>query len=720
MKYECIVQSSEEDCGAACLTSIAKHYGRSFTIARVREAVGTSRRGSTLLGIRRGAESLGFNARAIQASPDILDQLDEVPLPAILHWKGFHFIVLYGKRGNQYVIADPAVGVYYLSKSELLKAWTNQVMLLLEPDVERFFNQGDDREEANGLKRVFKRAWFYRSILARVLIINLVLGLLGIIMPFFLQILTDDVLIRGDFSLLTRLAIAVSLFIALSNGLTLVQSNLVAHFAGRLELGLVLEFVFHLLHLPLSYYESRRSGEVISRLRDIQDMNWLVAQVVVDFPSKLFVALIATILIFFYNWQLAIVTLTIGICMILSVLVFQPRLNRLTRQTLVVSAENQAGLVETFKGAMTVKTSAATPQIWEEFQNRFGRLAKLTLRTVQIDIINNVFANLIAGLGAVGLLWFGGELVIQQKLTLGQLIAFNAMSGNLIVFVDTCVRLISEFVRIRAATGRVTEILDLPLENAGDAKKPIARIVDNADIVCTDVSFQYSGRAKLLDGFSVTIPGGKAVALIGPSGCGKSTLAKLIAGLYPIQSGNIRVGEYNLEDLPLDTLRQQVVLVPQSPHFWSLSILENFRLVYPGASFEDIVHACGLTGADRFINELPNKYQTVLGEFGANLSGGQLQRLAIARAILSDPPILILDESTGALDPPSEKEILEQILIQRQARTTLLISHRPKVISRASWIVVIESGRLVQHGSPEMIQERNEVAPSSWTVFEGD
>ncbi len=193
----------------------------------------------------------------------------------------------------------------------------------------------------------------------------------------------------------------------------------------------------------------------------------------------------------------------------------------------------------------------------------------------------------------------------------------------------------------------------------------------------------------------------KVIALIGQSGCGKSTLAKLIAGLYSSQSGNIRYGTYNQQDLSLECLRQQVVLVPQEPHFWSRSIIDNFRFSYPQVTFEEIVKACQIAGADEFISELPDKYQTVLGEFGANLSGGQKQRLAIARAIVTDPPILILDESTGALDPVSEARVLDRLLDYRQGKTTLMISHRPKVIQRADWIVMLERGKLKIQGTPE-------------------
>jgi ATP-binding cassette subfamily C protein len=202
----------------------------------------------------------------------------------------------------------------------------------------------------------------------------------------------------------------------------------------------------------------------------------------------------------------------------------------------------------------------------------------------------------------------------------------------------------------------------------------------------------------LLDDFSLTMPGSRVIALIGKSGCGKSTLAKLIAGLYVVQSGNIRIGAFNLPDLAIDSLRRQVVLVPQEPHFWSRSIIENFRLGTPDVSFEQIIHVCQITGADEFISRLPEKYQTVLGEFGADLSGGQRQRLAIARALINDPPILILDESTAGLDPVSEAQVLDELLSYRHGKTTILISHRPRVISRADWIVLLDQGKLITYG----------------------
>ena len=698
MKYQFVKQHSEEDCGAACLAAISKYYGRTFTLSRIREAVGTGQFGTTLLGLKRGAELLGFNARPVKTSPEFLNRIKEAPLPAIIHWKGNHWVVLYGNKGQKCLVADPAVGIRYLSKKEIAEGCTDWLMLLLEPDV-KFFAQED--EKLGGFWRFFRRVWIYRAILAQALPLNLMLGLLSLASPFLMQILTDDVLVRGDTKLLTTVAIAVIVMNFISRSLSFVQSNLIAHFAQRLQLGLVLEFGRQILRLPLSYYEARRSGEIVSRLQDIDQINQLVAQVVVGLPSQFFIALISFGFMVFYSWKLTVVAVFIAIVMSLSTVVFQPTLQQKTRELLVQEAETQGVLVETFKGALTLKTTTSGLQFWEELQSRFGRLANITYRTIHIGIINNTFSGLVSGVGGVILLWFGGNLVINpaENLSIGQLFAFNSMNGNFLGLFATLISFVEEFTRAKTATQRLTEVIDATSENEGDEIKPYANIPGDADIICKNVNFHYAGRLDLVDDFSLIIPGGKNVALIGKSGCGKSTLAKLIAGLYPLQSGNIRIGLYNLQDLSLECLRKQVVLVPQEPHFWSRSIVENFRLGAPEVTFEEIVRACQVAEADEFISKLPNTYQTVLGEFGANISGGQRQRLAIARAIVTDPPILILDESTGGLDPVSEAQVLDKLFKHRQGKTTILITHRPKVVNRADWIVLLDQGKLKTQGS---------------------
>ena len=702
-KYPLVLQRSEENCGAACLATVVKYYGRTFTFHRIREAVGTGQLGTTLLGMRRGAEALGFNARQVRVTSQLIDRLNEAPLPAVIHWKGYHWVVIYGKQGHKYIIADPGVGIRRLSRRELDAGWTNGIMLLLMPDEVRFAKLDDDRGHNWG--RFFKRVLPYRRIIIQAILINFAIGLLSLAFPFLLQILTDDVLVRGDKQLLTVVAIGVIAMNLFSSGCRLVQSNLIAHFAQRLQLGFILEFGRQILRLPLTYYETRRSGEIVSRLQDIRQINSLLTQTVTSLPSQLFVGLISLVLMLSYSSKLTLIATGMTALMFIPVMFFLPALQQQTRTALVLDAENQGFLVETFKGAMTLKTSNAAPQAWEELQSRFGRLASVNFRTNQIAIANALISQFISAISSVVLLWFGSSLVIAQHLSIGQLMAFNSMNANFVGLVATIIGFVDEFAVAQTAIQRLDEIVDSTPETS-ELQKPWAEIEATANIICKNISFHYPGRVDLLADLSLTIPGGKFTTLIGQSGCGKSTLAKIVAHLYQIDSGSIRFGKYNQRDLALESLRQQIVLIPQEAHFWSRSILDNFRFSYPYINFEQIVTACQITGADEFINRLPDGYHTVLGEFGTNMSGGQRQRLAIARAMIGDPPVLILDESTGALDPVSEAQVLQNLLAYRQGKTTIAITHRASVINRADWIVLMQDGSIKLQGSPQELRSQ--------------
>ena len=698
MKYPVILQQSQEDCGAACLATVAKYYGRSFSITRMRTIVGTGQLGTTLLGLRRGAEALGFKAQAVKATDEILDQLNQVPLPVIIHWCGRHWVVLYGQRRRRYIVADPTIGIQYLTRDELVLNWTNRVMLLLEIDKTRFYSHEEDHSE--GLRSFSQWFWPYRGVLSQALLINLTIGLLTLTIPLLIQVLTDDILIRQDFRMLSMVAVVVIVISGLRSFLEWVQSNLVLHFSQQLELKLVLDFGQRLLCMPLNYYETHRSGEVVSRLRDIQSINQLVSRTIITLPTQAFVAIVSLGLMLAYSPLLTAVALGIAVIMTLLMLVLWPILKLRTQNLVITDADNQGFLVETFKGALTLKTTNAPAQFWDEFQRRFGRVGRLALNRNQVAIANSVFSKLVSAVGLVVLLWVGGWLVMRQALTIGQLLAFNTLNQYIVALVILLIELSDEITRTRVAAQRLSEVTKAPLEAQDDSQKAWVTLPGTDDIVCDRLCFGHAGRRSLLQNFSVTLPGGQVTALIGQSGCGKSTLAKVISGLYSVESGNLRIGPYNQHDLSLNCLRQQVVLVPQEPHFWSRTILENFQLGHPTATFEDIVRACQIAQADSFIADLPGNYQTILGEFGANLSGGQRQRLALARAIVTNPPILILDESTSALDPELEGRVLDKLLFYRQGKTTLIISHRPRVILQADWIVLLQNGELVLQGKP--------------------
>lgn len=384
MKYASVLQHSEEDCGAACLATVAKHYGRTFAISRIREAVGTGSRGTSLLGLSRGAETLGFNTRKVKATPEFLDRLHQAPLPAIIHWKGNHWIVLYGQKRKQYVIADPSVGIRYLSRKELVEGWGNGVMLLLMPDDSRFYQQPED--QLGGFGRFLQRALPYRGILAQAIAINIAIGLLSLASPLMMQLLTDDVLVRGDTQLLTTVAIGVVTMSLISSAIGLVQSHLIGHFGQRLQLGLILEYGRKLLHLPLSYFEGRRSGEVVSRIADVDAINELISEIVLGLPSQFFIALVSLGFMLFYSWTLTLASFAAFVLVTVVSLLFLPALRQKTRNMIVLGTENQGFLVETFRGVQVLKTTQATPQAWQEYQTNYGRLANLGWSTMKLGL----------------------------------------------------------------------------------------------------------------------------------------------------------------------------------------------------------------------------------------------------------------------------------------------------------------------------------------------
>ena len=710
----CVRQHNEEDCGAACLATVCAHHHAHLPLGWIRHLVGTSREGTTLLGLKRGAEKLGFHAQAAKADASVLDDLQALPLPMICHWQGCHWVVLHGARGDQLLVADPGVGLRRLSREQFLAGWANGVVLLLEPDPASFpvsHHQNQRWRSGQGLAIVPRLLRPFRGLLLQAFGLNLAIGVLALAMPLLMQILTDDVLIRGDGEMLRSLAIGILLLFVLRALLNLLQGVLVGHFGQKLQLQMVLHYGQHLLRLPLSYFESRRSGEVVSRLDDIQKLNALIADLTLGLPGQFCIALISLIWMWQYSGSLTLAALVGYGLVVATQLAVLPALHQRTQQLLVQSAQNQGFLVELFSGQALLKTTQAAPQAWQEFQRNQGRIARQAWGVGLLDLQASTATGFLGQAIGIGLLWYGSVFVLKQQLSIGQLLAFNGMGANVLGFLAGLSGVSQELITSRVVMARLDDALQHPVETDTSKGTQEATIPADADIVCEEVSFHHPGRTALLDHLNLRIPGGLTTALIGESGCGKSTLSKLIAGLYSLESGAIHYGPFSGRDLSLESLRQQVVLLPQQDTFLNRSILENFTFAYPHLGFADIVELCRLTLADDFIRELPDGYATVLGEFGANLSGGQRQRLALARALAAHPPVLLLDESTSALDPVLEARLMDRLLEHRKGRTTILVSHRPSVILRADWVVFMEKGAVRQQSHPRDLRDHRQVSP---------
>lgn len=710
-RFACVRQFSEEDCGAACIATICTQYGRSISIGKAREAVGTMADGTTLLGLKRGAEKLGLMARAAKADSTILESIEEIPLPMICHWNGNHWVVLHGRnKADELIVADPALGIIEVSHKEFLRHWQNGVVLLVEPDPAKF-KQSDEETAPPGVWVFTQFVEPFKGLLAQALMLNVVIGSLALGMPVLMQILTDDVLVRGDTHMLTALSIGIMLLTALRHGLGWVQGQMVGHFGQKLQLQMILHYGQRLFRLPINYFESHRSGEVVSRISDIQRINELLTAIVTGLPSQLCIAAISLIWMVTYSKPLAIAAVACYTAVVLCNLSFLPLIQKKTKQLLVGTADNQGYLVEVFRAATVLKTTEATPQAWQEYQRNFGRLARLSWGTTQLRLNESTTTGFLGGIGSIALLWYGSSFVINNDLSIGQLLAFNGMGANVLAFLTGLSAISQEAITAGVVLRRLSEVMEREPEDSLISNQHDAQISAQAPIQCENITWHYPGRRALLDQFNVEIPGGVTTALIGQSGCGKSSISKLIAGFYPPEQGTIHYGAYSSRDLTLECLRRQVVLVPQDSHFFNRSIYENFTFSHPDISFAEIVEACRLALADDFIRDLPDGYGTVLGEFGANLSGGQRQRLALARALINDPPVLILDESTSALDPVLEQRLMNQLLAHRKGKTTIMVSHRPSVILRADWIIYIDQGKVRQQDQPTALKESLLVSP---------
>jgi ATP-binding cassette subfamily B protein len=511
--------------------------------------------------------------------------------------------------------------------------------------------------------------------------------------------------------MLASLSIGLMLLFGFRSLLNLLQGHMVGYFGQKLQLQMVMHYGQRLLGLPIRYFESHRSGEVVSRISDIQHLNSLMTQVVLGLPSQLCIAIVSLLFMWTYSPLLTLAALTCYCVVLISNLCFLPAQQKLSRQLLVKTADNQGFLVELFRGISVLKTTDATVQAWEEYQRNFGRLAHLSWSALRLDLKESTITGLLGSITSIALLWYGSSFVIHQQLSIGQLLAFNGMGANVLGFLAGLSAISQEILRADVVIKRMADVLEREPESAANAGKHSVTISGHDDLVCDHVTFHHPGRRPLLDALSLRIPGGVTTALIGESGCGKSTITKLIAGLYSLQQGSIHYGPFSSIDLDIDVLRRQVVLVPQDSIMFNRSIYDNFAFAHPHIDFSQVVEACRLALADEFIRELPEGYQTILGEFGANLSGGQRQRLAIARAIIGNPSVLILDESTSALDPVLEARLMDNLLSKRHGLTTLLISHRPSVIMRSDWIIYLEKGRVKEQNYPSALRDSSHVSP---------
>jgi ATP-binding cassette subfamily B protein len=694
-RYKCVRQMDGSDCGAAALATIARHHGMDFGLQTMRDLAGTDRIGTNLLGLVQAAERIGFAAKAVKGP---YEALAKAPLPAIAHFKtkeGLgHFVVLYRAGRKSVVIADPAYGVQKISPDEFAGRWTGYLVLMTPDEARRPATESQGSKSP--LNRFLSLLRLHRGVLFEAIVCAVLMTLLGISTSYFVQHLVDSVLVRSETRLLNALGIgmvAITLFRTLFG---MLRQYLLAYVGRKVDLGLIAGFARHILSLPMSFFEMRQVGEILSRVNDAAKVREAISGATLTAAVDGVIVVFTTTILWMYDTNLALVATLFVPLWIITVVVHHPATRRRSREAMEEAATLSAHMVEDISGVETIKAYGAQRARAEEGEHRLVRLVQSIFRLQKLSLSMTAVGAMIGGLAGIVILWYGGHRVIAGALTIGELMFFYTLLGYMLEPLQRLATVNLQIQDALVAVDRLFQVMDLKTEPLDERKAKFDRITSGIELA--SVSFRYGCRSNVLEDLNLRIPAGATVAIVGESGCGKSTLLKLLMRFYDPTAGQVLVDGVDLRDFDLGSLRSRIGIVSQEPFIVNGTLRENIALGAPDAALNDIIAAARAAGLEEFITRLPDRYETMLGERGANLSGGERQRLAIARAILRKPALLIFDEATSHLDTTTERAIQENLRGVFADKTVLLVAHRLSTIREADLIYVMHQGRVVEQG----------------------
>ncbi len=710
-RYPCVRQVDQTDCGAAALASISLYYKNSISLQRMRDFAGTDRDGTNLIGLVKAAEGLGFSAKAVQGSAE---SLRGIPLPAIAHVTNEmglgHYVVVYRVSRRCVVVADPEKGTRKTSLDAFLPTWSGYLVLLAPDSTAKHFRLGST--PASSCQRFIFIMKEYRGVLLEAAICALLMTLLGITTSYFIRHLVDSVLVRSETQMLNALGIGMAMVVVFRTLFGLLRQYLLAHVGRRVDLNLSSCYARQILNLPVSFFEMRRVGEIISRFNDAAKIREAVSGVTLTAIVDGLMVMITLLVLWSYDMQLAAVATIFAPIMVAIVLLHHSEAHRRSLRAMETSAALTAHLAEDVAGIGAIKAFNAQRTRQHEGETRLTNVAQssFAMQTLNISVMS--FSAFFSGLAVIVVLWFGGHRVIAGALSVGELMFFYTLLGFML---DPISRLATVNLQLQdalVAIDRLYEIMDLETEPTDPNLAQFAGIEDALEL--RGVSFRYGCRREVLQNIDLHVPAGATVAIVGESGCGKSTLLKLLMRFYEPTGGSISIDNVDLRDYDLQSLRGRIGLVDQDAFIFDGTVRENIAFGRPHAAMNEIVEAARLAGLEDVIAGLPDRYDTPIGERGANLSGGQRQRLAIARALLGKPDILLFDEATSHLDTNIEQQIQKNLRTVFEQRTVVIVAHRLSTIRDADLVCVMDQGQIVERGTHEQLLEMNGRYAAYW------
>lgn len=690
-----IKQRDITDCGAACLASVAAYYKLEMPVAKIRQMASTDQKGTNILGLIEAATKMGFSAKGVRGE---FDALVEVPMPVIAHVIVkkvlHHFVVLYKVSDKVVEYMDPGDGQMHKVSPEAFKEMWTGVLVLLMPN--------DEFKAINQKVGTWSRFWYlvrpHRGVMFQSLLGAVIYTILGLSTSIYVQKIIDHVFIGRNVNLLNLLSVAMIVLLILQIVIGVFKTLFIIKVGQRIDARLILGYYKHLLTLPQRFFDTMRVGEIISRINDAVKIRAFINDVSIGFLVNVFIVIFSFALMFTFYWKLALVMLLVVPFYAIIYWITNQLNKKIERRLMEESAELESQLVESITAAGTIKRFGAEDHANIKTEIRFVSL----LKTVYQSGLNNIFSGTssetVSRLFTIILLWVGAGYVLKNEITPGELMSFYALTGYLTGPVSSLIGMNKTIQNALIAADRLFEIMDLEVESAEETF-PLKK-EDVGDIQFKNVSFRYGSRANVFDNLSLVFPKGKISGVVGESGSGKSTLVSLLQNLYPLQSGNIYIGEHDIKFISNSSLRQIVSVVPQRIDLFAGNVLENIALGDYQPDMQKIISICNKLGMMGFIESLPNGFGTYLGENGASLSGGQKQRIAIARALYRDPEILILDEATASLDPDSEQFVQQAIrMLACEGKTIIFITHRLAAVQEFDRLYVLDKGKLIEEGT---------------------
>ena len=686
---------NQPDSGLMCLSTAARLLGIPADYAQLKRAFLIADAPSNAVTLLRAAKELGLKAKQTET---LLARLPKLSLPAMAQLGNGQYAVIVKADAERVLVFDPyKERPLTLTHEAFGQAWTGTVILLAR------------RFSLANLEKEFNFSWFipvivrFKRFFGEVLFASFFLQSFGLVTPLFTQVIIDKVLVHKGVTTLDILAVGLLFINTFEGVLGVLRSYLFSHTTNRVDVLLGARLFHHLLGLPLQYFEIRRVGDTVARVRELENIRQFLTGSTLTVVLDLFFAIVFIITMFFYSVTLSLITLAALPLFVALSLIVTPILRQRLNHKFACGSEMQSYLVETITGIHTAKSLAIEPQLSHKWEGILSNYVKASFKTTILGNMAGNTAQYIQKLSTLAVLWFGAHLVMDGTLTVGQLIAFQMLAGRVTDPVLRLANVWQDFQQVRLSIERLGDILNCPREPAFNPNRTMLPPI-RGHIAIENLAFRYRNDGPLvLEGIDLTFPPGTTVGIVGRSGSGKSTLTKLIQRLYIPERGRILVDGVDLAQVEPAWLRRQIGVVLQENFLFNGSVRENIAAVDPGASMDRIIQVAKLAGAHEFILELPEGYDTNVGERGTALSGGQRQRIAIARALLTNPRILIFDEATSALDYQSEKIIQDNLQQICKGRTVFIIAHRLSTVRDANLLVVVDKGRIVEQGSHQQL-----------------